>query len=112
MRIFVGHDSRHPEATKACMQSIYNYYPKADITFLEKSKLKEIGFYGREDVEGESTEFSFTRFYCPLIMHYEGISIFCDNDFLWKSDIREIVKYLGSNAMAVVKHTELSLIHI
>tara|TARA_R100000329_G_scaffold123830_1_gene102358 strand:- start:481 stop:1137 length:657 start_codon:yes stop_codon:yes gene_type:complete len=109
LRIFVGHDSRYMDATKVCMQSIRNYYPNADITYLEKSKLKELGIYGREDVEGESTEFSFTRFYCPMIMHYEGISIFCDNDFLWKCDIKEVLDYLGGNAMAVVKHPEYEI---
>lgn len=106
LRIFVGHDSRYMQATKTCIQSIRDYYPNADISYLDKPKLKELKFYGREDVPGESTEFSFTRFYTPMIMHYEGISIFCDNDFLWKSDIREVLDYLNGNAMAVVKHPD------
>tara|TARA_R100001509_G_scaffold100765_1_gene58943 strand:+ start:859 stop:1476 length:618 start_codon:yes stop_codon:yes gene_type:complete len=98
------------QATKTCMQSIYNHYPEADITYLNKAQLKELKIYGREDVEGESTEFSFTRFYCPMIMHYEGVSIFCDNDFLWKTDIREVIKYLGDKAMAVVKHEDYNVL--
>ncbi len=110
LRIFVGHDSKYMQATKTCMQSIYNHYPEADITYLNKAQLKELKIYGREDVEGESTEFSFTRFYCPMIMHYEGVSIFCDNDFLWKTDIREVIKYLGDKAMAVVKHEDYNVL--
>lgn len=109
LRIFVGHDSRYMQATKTCMQSIYDHFPHADISYLDKPKLKELNFYGREDVPGESTEFSFTRFYTPMLMHYEGISIFCDNDFLWKSDIREVIDYLNGNAMAVVKHPEYEI---
>ena len=62
MRIFIGHDSRHKQASKVCKQSILNYWPDADITYLDKAKLKEIGMYGRKDVDGDSTEFSFTRF--------------------------------------------------
>ena len=57
LRIFVGHDSRYMEATKTCMQSIYDHFPHADISYLDKPKLKELNFYGREDVPGESTEF-------------------------------------------------------
>ena len=110
LRIFVGHDSKYMQATKTCMQSIYNHYPEADITYLNKAQLKELKIYGREDVKGESTEFSFTRFYCPMIMHYEGVSIFCDNDFLWKTDIREVIKYLGDKAMAVVKHEDYNVL--
>ena len=39
------------------MQSIYNHYPEADITYLNKAQLKELKIYGREDVEGESYKF-------------------------------------------------------
>ena len=67
MRIFIGHDSRYKDATKVCKQSILNYWPEADITYLDKAALIKAGIYGREDVEGESTEFSFTRFYVPFL---------------------------------------------
>ena len=106
LRIFIGHDSRHASATKVCRQSILNHFPGASITFLDKAKLKEIGVYGREDVEGESTEFSFTRFYVPLLMNYNGYGMFCDNDFLWRVDPREISMYLNGKPMAVVKHKD------
>ena len=72
IRVFIGHDSKYPQASKVCRQSILKFWPEAKITYLDKAKLKENGMYGREDVEGESTEFSFTRFYIPLIMNYSG----------------------------------------
>ena len=107
MRIFIGHDSRYKDATKVCKQSILNYWPEADITYLDKAALIKAGIYGREDVEGESTEFSFTRFYVPLLCNYEGIAMFCDNDFLWKGDPRNIRRYVNLNQpMAVVKHED------
>ena len=36
MRIFIGHDSRFPQATKVCRKSMQNYNDNLDITFLEK----------------------------------------------------------------------------
>ena len=110
MRIFIGHDSRHKQASKVCKQSILNYWPDADITYLDKAKLKEIGMYGRKDVDGESTEFSFTRFYVPLICNYKGIAMFCDNDFLWKCDPRKLRKYINKKPLAVVKHEDYDVI--
>ncbi len=95
MRIFIGHDTRFKDATKVCEKSIRNYWPDADITWLNKSKLKEAGIYGREDVPGESTEFSFTRFYVQFLCNSEGMALFCDNDFLWKCDPRHLRKYLN-----------------
>ena len=110
MRIFIGHDSRHKQASKVCKQSILNYWPDADITYLDKAKLKEIGMYGRKDVDGESTEFSFTRFYVPLICNYQGIAMFCDNYFLWKCDPRKLRKYINKKPLAVVKHEDYDVI--
>lgn len=106
MRIFVGHDSRFPEATKTCIKSIRDAGFDGQVDYLCKTKLKEIGFYGREDVEGESTEFSFTRFYIPMICNYEGKALFCDNDFLWRCDPREIGRYMGQKPLGVVKHPD------
>ena len=107
MRIFIGHDSRYTDSTKVCAQSIKYYWPEADITWLDKAALIKSGIYGREDVEGESTEFSFTRFYVPLLCNYKGIAMFCDNDFLWKCDPRQIRKYVNQGQpMAVVKHDD------
>jgi hypothetical protein len=107
MRIFIGHDSRYKDATKVCKQSILNHWPEADITYLDKAALIKAGIYGRKDVEGESTEFSFTRFYVPLLCNYKGMAMFCDNDFLWKGDPRLIRRYVNEmQPMAVVKHED------
>ena len=104
MRIFIGHDSKYPQATKVCRKSMELHNDNLDITYVDKENLKRINFYGREDVPGESTEFSFTRFYVPMLCNYKGIAMFCDNDFVWKCDPLEIEKYLGNNDIAVVKH--------
>ena len=64
MRIFIGHDTRYEDASSVCRQSIIeNSSPNEHkITYLHKEKLKNAGVYGRADVEGESTEFSFQDF--------------------------------------------------
>ena len=112
MRIFIGHDSKYPQATKVCRASMESYNSKLNITYVDKQHLKKYGFYGREDLSTESTEFSFTRFYVPMLCNYEGIALFCDNDFLWKCDPLEIEKYLGDNDIAVVKHKDYEALGI
>ena len=104
MKIFIGHDSKYPQATKVCKKSMLDFNNSLDIEILDKQKLKDDGVYSREDVAGESTEFSFTRFYVPYLMNYEGIAMFCDNDFLWKCDPMEMKMWLMNNDVAVVKH--------
>ena len=95
MKIFIGHDSRYPQATEVCERSIIDHNPdlKDQIHFLDKEILKQSELYGRKDLPGESTEFSFTRFYIPMLCNYDGIAMFCDNDFLWKCDPTEMIKY-------------------
>ena len=106
MKIFIGHDSKFPEATEVCKKSMLNYNNKLDINILDKKALKDSNVYGREDIPGESTEFSFTRFYVPLLCDYNGIAMFCDNDFLWRSDPSSMLSFLGDNDIAVVKHKD------
>ena len=106
MRIFIGHDSRHSQATRVCKKSILNNSKPGEhkITYLDKALLVKIGIYGRQEVKGESTEFSFTRFYVPLLSHYKGVSLFIDNDFIFKCNPTELEKYLKNKSVAVVKH--------
>lgn len=112
MRIFIGHDSKYPQATKVCRASMESYNSNLNITYVDKQHLKKYEFYGREDLSTESTEFSFTRFYVPMLCNYEGIALFCDNDFLWKCDPLEVEKYLGDNDIAVVKHEDYEALGI
>ena len=105
MRVFIGHDSRHPKATKACYNSIKAYNKNIKVIPLYKHKLIDKGVYGRKDIQGESTEFSFTRFYVPLMSKYKGISMFCDNDFIFRDDVAKIFDYLKEDDLiACVKH--------
>ena len=106
MRIYIGHDSRFSKATRVCRKSIEDHSKKGEheIKYLDKKSLTRVGVYGRKDVKGESTEFSFTRFYVPMLCHYQGIALFVDNDFVFKCNPTELVQYLRKRPVAVVKH--------
>ena len=106
MRIFIGHDSKYPQATDVCIKSIRDNGFTGDIQILDKQQLTNSGVYSRSDVKGESTEFSFTRFYVPMLMHYNGIAMFCDNDFLWQCNPEELLQYIKGEKIAVVKHED------
>ena len=106
MKIYIGHDSKFPQATRVCRRSIEDHSKKGEheIKYLDKKSLTRVGIYGREDVSGESTEFSFTRFYVPMLCHYKGIALFVDNDFVFKCNPTEIEQYLREKPVACVKH--------
>ena len=106
MRIFIGHDSRHTQVTRVCKKSILSYSKQGEhkVTYLDKALLTKIGIYGRENYPGESTEFSFTRFYVPLLCHYQGKALFVDNDFVFKCNPTDIEQYLREKPVACVKH--------
>jgi lipopolysaccharide biosynthesis glycosyltransferase len=112
MKIYIGHDSNFPKATKVCIRSIQDHSKpwEHEIKYLDKKSLTKVGVYGRENVPGESTEFSFTRFYVPMLCHYKETALFCDNDFLFKCNPTELEKYLKNKPVAVVKH-KLDNIH-
>ena len=109
MKIYIGHDSKFPQATRVCRKSIEDY-GEHEIKYLDKKSLTRVGVYGRKDISGESTEFSFTRFYVPMLSHYQGKSLFVDNDFVFKCNPTELVQYLRNKPVACVKH-KLDNIH-
>jgi len=109
LQIFIGFDSTNfgqELAYEVCRRSIEKYnLSKIKIIKLEKKKLIQQGLFKREDNDG-ATEFTYTRFLVPYLSNYEGYSLFCDSDFLWFCDIKELFeRYVDSNkAIACVKH--------
>jgi len=109
MKIFIGYDSKHPEAYEVCKASILKHNPLHEVHPLVNKDLREKGLYNRPSHMMESTEFSFTRFLVPLLCNYTGRAIYCDGDFLWRCDPQEIVSHLGNADVAVVKHPKFSI---
>ena len=103
MKIFVGYESEFPEAYGVCRESILRFNDKHEMIPLVKEDLEEQGIYTRK-YEGESTEFAFTRFLVPYLCNYEGFALFCDGDFLWRTDPDTLLDYKEYACVQVVKH--------
>ena len=103
--IYVGYDSRFPLAYEACKRSINKYAPNVFVKPLIKDELQKLGLYQREDENESSTEFTYLRFLIPYLQGYQGHTIYCDSTMMWRSDPREMTKYLNKHmAAAVVQH--------
>lgn len=107
LKIFVGWDPREDIAWKVCRHSILRRTNpnKVSITPLIQSVLRAEGLYNRPIDTKAATEFSLTRFLTPYLAGDSGYAIFVDCDFLFLTDITEVLKEIDpSKAVSVVKH--------
>lgn len=106
VNVFIGWDSRESIAADVCQFSIEkNSTIPVDIQMLKQDDLRNRLLYARpRDMQG-STEFTFTRFLVPRLMEYKGWAIFCDCDFLWLGDIKDLIDQADDRyAVMLVKH--------
>lgn len=106
VQVFIGWDSREPIAADVCEYSLEkNSSVPVAITMLKQELLREQLLYARPRDQLGSTEFTFTRFLVPKLMDYKGWAIFCDCDFLWLGDIKELIDQADERyAVMLVKH--------
>lgn len=106
INVFIGWDSREPIAADVCEYSIeQNTSAAVKVTMLKQDLLREQLLYARPRDQLGSTEFTFTRFLVPRLMDYQGWAVFCDCDFLWLGDIKELMDQADDRyAVMVVKH--------
>lgn len=116
--VWIGTDSREEIAYQVCKRSIERRTSEpVYIRPLRQKALRYVGLYTRgshldngvlvDDIDGKpfSTEFAFTRFLVPALQQYEGWAIFCDCDFLFRADIRELWELRDDRyAVMVVQH--------
>lgn len=89
-RIFVGWDSKEPDAFAVLADSILRQASQpVSITPLALGSLKP--HYWRERGGKDSTEFSISRFLVPYLSNYEGYSVFMDCDMLVQCDITDVM---------------------
>ncbi|EDP63529.1 hypothetical protein BAL199_07348 [alpha proteobacterium BAL199] len=101
-RVFVGYDSREDVAFRVCESSLRHRSSIAlDIRPIVQSEMRSRGLYWRSKDPLASTEFTYSRFLTPYLAGYQGWALFCDCDFLWLSDIAELVA-LADPATAVM----------
>jgi len=107
LKVFVGWDPREDVAWEVCRHSILSRTDpdQVSVTPLVQSNLREQGLYRRPVDTKAATEFSLTRFLTPTLAGEKGNAIFVDCDFLFLTDIREVLREVDSSkAISVVKH--------
>jgi lipopolysaccharide biosynthesis glycosyltransferase len=115
LRVFVGYDSRQPEAFAVCERSILDHASvPVLVTPLKQEALRQMGLYRRapfpgtriDTVDGKpfSTEFTFTRFLVPALMQYEGWALFCDDDMLFRADVKLVFEKAQDNKAVMCVH--------
>jgi len=106
VKVFVGYDSREDIAWQVCRHSLLRHSDEnIEVIPLRQSALRELGLYTRPLDAGASTEFSLTRFLTPYLAAQRGWVIFCDCDFLFTTDIRNVLQGLDPvKAVYCVQH--------
>ena len=106
LKIFIGWDSREPEAAEVCKYSILKHATvPVEIHFLKQAELRAREIYTRDLDPQSSTEFTFTRFLVPYLCSYQGNAVFVDCDFLFEHDVNELFECANNDAaVSVVQH--------
>ena len=105
LKVFIGWDSREDIAFQVAKHSIKKHNPNVKVYPLKLPTLQELGIYTRGVDAKASTEFTFSRFFVPMLTGYKGWALFIDCDFLCMTDINELFKQANDNyAVMVAKH--------
>ena len=90
--IYIGYDPKEAVAFHVLQHSIMERtsIPVRIIPLVQRT-LRDTGAYTRERGPTESTEFSMTRFLCPYMSGYKGISVFMDCDMLCLTDMADVL---------------------
>ena len=104
--LFIGYDSKEDIAYRVCRQSLLNQSSiDIKIVSLKLYELIARGLYKRSIDPLASTEFTYSRFFIPLLMNFKGWAVFCDCDFLFFEDIAKLFNDLSDDkAIYCVKH--------
>lgn len=103
--VFIGWDPREAEVADVARYSIERHAPAGSVAvnYLQLSDLRAQGLYHRPterrdgtlwDAISEapmSTEFAISRFLTPILSDKDW-AIFCDCDFLWRTDVNELLE--------------------
>jgi hypothetical protein len=117
VNVYIGHDSRHWDATRAAASSLRRVSAKPHtVTLLDREQLAAQGLLRRPtdsrganiyDIHSNapaSTEFAISRFVVPFLAQ-QGPALFVDSDVVFLADPEELL-YLNDSryAVRVVKH--------
>ena len=104
IRVCIGFSRAAPVVSSVAALSINRRASRpVAITHLALNQLE--GIYTRPRHELQSTDFSFSRFLTPYLAAQRGWVIFCDCDFLFTTDIRNVLEGLDpTKAVYCVQH--------
>src|SRR5262245_30694862 len=105
-RIYIGWDSREPEAYDVAKFSLERRASiPVSVVPIKVDELRARGLYGRDKDPLAATEFTYSRFLTPKLANFAGWALFCDSDFLWLGDVAGLLEYTRtSKAVFCVQH--------
>ena len=103
---FIGYDSKEDIAYRVCKHSLKKRSSiKTNIYSLKLDELVAKNLYYRSIDPLASTQFTYSRFLVPVLMQFKGWALFCDCDFIFLSDVGELMKNIDeSKAVYCVQH--------
>lgn len=102
LRIYVGWDSREPEAYDVCEYTLRQHASRPlEVIPIKQEELRAQGLYWRDVDPLASTEFTYTRFLVPAMAGFDGWALYCDCDFLWTADVAELFEQASDERLAV-----------
>lgn len=117
MNVYIGWDSREPEAFRVAIESLVRHSPDVRVIPLDAGRLASFGLLNRPaDHRGQrydlisnapcSTEFAISRFLVPHLTQ-TGWALFVDCDVVFLGDVRELFALADPDkAVMVVKHQQ------
>ena len=92
LNFYIGWDSREADAYNVCLHTLKKHTTiNCTVLPLKTQELAELNFYNKRQEQDASTEFTYTRFLVPFLNNYKGWALFCDCDFLFLRDIKELL---------------------
>lgn len=103
--VYVGWDSREDIAYQVCRHSLLTRATIPTMVMpIKQQELREQGLYTRDLDPLASTEFTYTRFFVPHLQNHQGWALFCDCDFLWLADIKDLVDLIDDRYAIMCVH--------
>lgn len=106
LKVFIGWDSREDIAYQVARKTLLdNASIDVSVEPIKLDTLVDQGAYTRDVDPLAATEFTYSRFFVPHLAKYNGWALFCDCDFMFFSDVADLLKYRDpSKAVYCVQH--------
>jgi lipopolysaccharide biosynthesis glycosyltransferase len=108
LTVYIGYDSSNlgqVMAYSVCRRSIRRYNSTVEIRPIKLDELRAKGIYYRDNDNKQSTQFTYSRFLTPYLNDFKDYAVFCDSDFLWQTDIEDVLQFIDERkSVACVQH--------